>query len=300
MAIMIWFRACWLSVAVLCSAMPAAAVDLPKAVRQAMAGKRGTAAVVDVDSGRVLASFNLSAAARRVVRPGSAVKPFTLLALLASGKLEPATTLACRRKLTIAGHKLDCGHPEAGHPLDAASALAYSCNDYFTSMATLLTPAELQQALLKAGLGSASGLVAHEARGEVLLSTTREQLQLQSIGEANVRTTPLALLAAYRKLALQRRNPPDPALHTVFAGLEGSADFGMARLAKSNEQMKIAGKTGTSLADEGIWTHGWFVGFAPAEAPEVAIVVFLERGTGPADAAPIARKILSAYVRTNN
>jgi penicillin-binding protein 2 len=42
-------------------------------------------------------------------------------------------------------------------------------------------------------------------------------------------------------------------------------------------------------------THAWFVGYAPAEEPEIALVVFLERGTGAGDAAPLAGKILRHY-----
>jgi cell division protein FtsI/penicillin-binding protein 2 len=42
-------------------------------------------------------------------------------------------------------------------------------------------------------------------------------------------------------------------------------------------------------------THSWFVGYAPAEAPEVALVVFLQHGTGGTDAAPLAARILRQY-----
>ena len=59
--------------------------------------------------------------------------------------------------------------------------------------------------------------------------------------------------------------------------------------------MKVAGKTGTSLAEEGAWTHAWFAGYAPADKPEIVLVVFLEKGYGPSDAAGVARKIFAAY-----
>jgi penicillin-binding protein 2 len=42
-------------------------------------------------------------------------------------------------------------------------------------------------------------------------------------------------------------------------------------------------------------THGWFVGFAPADQPTIAIAVFLEYGTGAGDAAQVARQILTYY-----
>lgn len=42
-------------------------------------------------------------------------------------------------------------------------------------------------------------------------------------------------------------------------------------------------------------THGWFIGFAPADQPTIAIAVFLERGTGAADAARIAKDVFTYY-----
>jgi peptidoglycan glycosyltransferase len=60
----------------------------------------------------------------------------------------------------------------------------------------------------------------------------------------------------------------------------------------------VAGKTGTAQADGGA-PHAWFTAFAPAEAPEVAVAVIVERGgslgneaTGGAVAAPIAARVL--------
>lgn len=58
--------------------------------------------------------------------------------------------------------------------------------------------------------------------------------------------------------------------------------------------VKVAGKTGTAQ-NPGI-DHALFVAYAPADAPEIAIAVIMENaGHGGAMAAPMARKILSAY-----
>jgi penicillin-binding protein 2 len=69
----------------------------------------------------------------------------------------------------------------------------------------------------------------------------------------------------------------------------------MGRMAQPDAPMKVAGKTGTALADEGPWTHAWFAGYAPAENPQIALVVFLEKGHGGTDAASVAREILAAF-----
>jgi len=64
--------------------------------------------------------------------------------------------------------------------------------------------------------------------------------------------------------------------------------------------VSVAGKTGTAefgprRADGSYETHAWYTGFAPFEAPEVSVTVFLERGVGANDAAPLAAKILDYY-----
>ena len=115
-----------------------------------------------------------------------------------------------------------------------------------------------------------------------------------------MKVTPLEMLAAYRALALRRAATDSSAAErTVFQGLEEATAYGMARLA-SVPEMKVAGKTGTPRADEGSWTNGWCAGYGPADKPEIAVVVFLERGTGPGDAAPLAAEIFQAWYKSTH
>ncbi len=58
----------------------------------------------------------------------------------------------------------------------------------------------------------------------------------------------------------------------------------------------IAGKTGTAQAPP-YPDHAWFVGFAPAEKPEIVVAVFLEFGEHGYAAARIASKIIEAYLK---
>jgi len=65
------------------------------------------------------------------------------------------------------------------------------------------------------------------------------------------------------------------------------------------EGLVSAGKTGTAQNPHGE-PHGWFIGFAPFDDPQVAFCVFIENGgSGSGAAAPIARKILSFLVENN-
>ncbi|HEV2422021.1 MAG TPA: penicillin-binding transpeptidase domain-containing protein [Candidatus Acidoferrales bacterium] len=279
-----------------CSAVSGA--DLNSKVTRIMDRRSGTAIVADVRYGKLLAFYRPDIAARRLVRPGSAFKPFVLLALLGSGKLKPTESLVCIRNLHVGNHDLSCSHPPTG-PLDATEALAYSCNDFFATFGLRLSAAELQDAFDKAGFASPTGFLPGEAEGSIRRAQTDEERQLQAVGEGELRITPLEMLAAYRTLALRRTNSATSATdEAVFAGLEQSAAYGMARLA-AIPVIKVAGKTGTPQAEDGSWTHGWFAGYAPADKPEIVVVVFLERGDGPGDAAPLASEIFRAWYMTS-
>jgi cell division protein FtsI/penicillin-binding protein 2 len=273
-----------------------AAQDLQAEVDRAMAGRSGSAVIADVSTGKVLAAYNLKGAARRVAPPGSAIKPFVLRALIDNHVVEHNKPLMCNRKLRVGSHDLACGHPQLP-AFDPASAVAYSCNTYFAEMGAQLKPEALRDSLLSSGVTGRFGASSEEIAGNVILSRSREELQLQSLGETNAFVTPLNLLNAYRRLAMQRKSA-DGKYSPVYSGLDGAVRFGMSRLASSPD-IPISGKTGTARAIEGHWTHAWFAGFAPSDEPRVAVVVFLERGTGPADAAPIARKLFEAYMRSS-
>jgi penicillin-binding protein 2 len=80
-------------------------------------------------------------------------------------------------------------------------------------------------------------------------------------------------------------------LHTA---LIGTVERGTARRVYFPD-IKIAGKTGTAQNPQG-GDHAWFVSFAPADNPEIAIAVIVENGGGgSANAVPIGRLIYEAY-----
>jgi penicillin-binding protein 2 len=86
---------------------------------------------------------------------------------------------------------------------------------------------------------------------------------------------------------------------------------GTAVYASLGAPYKIAGKTGTAQVvamkqgekydvknvDERLRDHAWFIAYAPAEAPRIAMAVLVENGGhGGGTAAPIARKVLDYYL----
>jgi penicillin-binding protein A len=65
--------------------------------------------------------------------------------------------------------------------------------------------------------------------------------------------------------------------------------------------ISVAGKTGTAETGAAGRNNTWFIAFAPADDPEVAVAVALsdQSGTGGATAAPIARAIMEAALGRN-
>jgi penicillin-binding protein 2 len=98
----------------------------------------------------------------------------------------------------------------------------------------------------------------------------------------------------------------------VFDGMEGAVSpSGTAHVAGAGAKYKWAGKTGTAQVvtvkqtestkhkdvDERKREHAWFIAFAPADDPKIAVSVLVENaGFGATAAAPIARKVLDAYL----
>jgi cell division protein FtsI/penicillin-binding protein 2 len=65
-----------------------------------------------------------------------------------------------------------------------------------------------------------------------------------------------------------------------------------------NEAYTAAGKTGTAEWEEGKKSHGWFVGFAPASAPQIVVSIIVEEGGSGSEAAvPIAKAIFDTKFR---
>lgn len=67
------------------------------------------------------------------------------------------------------------------------------------------------------------------------------------------------------------------------------------------DYMQVAGKTGTADKNNGL-LDAWFVGFAPAYNPKLAIALVVEDSTdtGGESAAPIARDIISEIYNNIN
>jgi len=124
--------------------------------------------------------------------------------------------------------------------------------------------------------------VVHEiddAAGNVVVPPQREVVRHVGVSDAN-----LAVIREGMRLAVEGGSAVNGFLPgQKIAGKTGTAEFGVA--------IKPAGETSNGSYNE----HGWFISFAPYNDPQVALVVFDERGGGAVTAAPAAKKIWDYY-----
>jgi peptidoglycan glycosyltransferase len=64
--------------------------------------------------------------------------------------------------------------------------------------------------------------------------------------------------------------------------------------------VKVGGKTGTAEVGDGT-SHSWFIGFAPADVPRIAVAVIMEhQGSGSDFATPAAQSVMRAALEYSN
>ena len=96
----------------------------------------------------------------------------------------------------------------------------------------------------------------------------------------------------------------------IMDGMRMTMTIGTERAIQTSAEYHMAGKTGTAQAysvarterldrevEESLRDHSWFIAFAPAEDPQIAVAVIVEHGEhGASAAAPIAGEIVKAYL----
>jgi penicillin-binding protein 2 len=230
-------------------------------------------------------------AKRWLLPPGSVLKPFSLMALIQSGKLSDRDSVVCGRHLTLEGHYFHCAHPITDLPMTATRAIAYSCNSAVAQFTARLAPGELSVFLRRQGFSSATRLLSGaEALGNVAEVHTSEAQAVQALGAGHIEATPLSILRAYNHLAMMAA---DPLCAPVVQGLEDAVQWGTAQAVRMNSNT-VAAKTGTVPLPGG--SHAAIcAGFAPSRQPQVVFAAVLRGRAGGSDAAPVAARILRSY-----
>jgi penicillin-binding protein 2 len=265
--------------------------------------------------------------------PGSIIKPFFALAGLETGVLTTRTALTCPGGYQLGRRFFRCWRRHGF--VDFYDSIAHSCDTFYYITGQKLGPERLAHWARAFGLGAATGIdLPHERKGLVPDPDWKRAVYKQpwfggetlnyGIGQGYLLVTPLQMAVAtmgianrgvlYRPhLVRQIIAPNGEVLYTaqpevihrvrasqahwdaVIAGMVQVVERGTARRAKLNG-ITVAGKTGSAEFRKGGKTHAWFIAFAPAENPRVALCVMAEEaGHGGEVAVPIATEWLKTF-----
>jgi peptidoglycan glycosyltransferase len=268
--------------------------------------------------------------------PGSTFKVITSAAALSSGKYTPDTSIPAPTVLDLPqttatlknfGGEV-CGN---GKTMTLADALRISCNTAFGGLGMQLGDSALRNQAEKFGLDDNGLKVPLNVATSVFPDPLSKPQEAQAaIGQYDVRVTPLqmAMVAAgvanggsiMKPYLVREVQAPDlstlsqtrPEVYkravsqTVADQLTAMMELVVSSGTGTAAQIpgvQVAGKTGTAQHAVGGAPHAWFIGFAPAQNPQVAVAVLVEDGgslgseaTGGRVAAPIARDIMRAVL----
>jgi penicillin-binding protein 2 len=279
----------------------------------------------------------LNRATQGLYPPGSTFKIFTTLAGLRGGTLHPTDVFHCDGFLEVAGRRFLCHHASGHGDLSLREALAHSCNVFAYQTGLAAGPDALVAEARRFHFDEPTGIdLPFETRQMLVPDPAGKSMSDRgdwtaidtanlSIGQGFLRYSPLQAACAIASLARREtrtvptllfqpgrhpsgNRPPEPLglaesdYAALIEGLQAVVRTGIGQDAQV-PGVSLAGKSGTAqvMRKEGMMNVAWFVAFAPADKPEIAIAVAMEGdqpGTefaGAEHAAPIVREIAGAY-----
>lgn len=260
--------------------------------------------------------------------PGSIWKPVTLLAALDSMVVKPNEKFHVSEAIYLGKTRFgDWTSKE--DVLSIPECLAWSRDTALYQIGRRLKPKQIKDWGIKLGAGRKTGI---ELLGEEVGIVPDEDWKKKNIGEpwypgntlhyaigqSFLLITPTQAARIYSAIATGSTIPKlhlikkvndynkflqapdtfkiDPnLLKVVKKGLELCVEKGTGVAAKL-DSVKVAGKTGSAEVPGTGKTHGWFSAYAPADKPEIVVVVITEKaGHGGTTAAPIVKGIFENY-----
>jgi len=272
----------------------------------------------------------LNRAVATAFEPGSVFKLVTATAALEEGIVDRATTFSAPGYFRLGRWVFK--DLRAWGTVTFIQGIVNSINVVFYTLGYRLGGETLAAYAKRMGLGELTGVdLPGEVAGTIPSPSTKQQLVGEpwypgdavnmSIGQGAVTVTPVQVARMMASIAnggtllrprllrlvydrtgptapvppeAQRRGLYSPrALAVLREGLLAAVERGTGR-ASAIATVRVAGKTGSAENPRGK-PHAWFAGYAPAEAPRVVVVAFVEHGfRGGLASAPIVRRVMEA------
>jgi penicillin-binding protein 2 len=266
--------------------------------------------------------------------PGSTFKMVSALAALDMGIITTSYTTTCNGGFTF-GRFFKC-HGNHG-TVNVVTAIEKSCNTFFYKLIYKIGLDKWKEYASKFGFGKVTNVDLTEEVSGLIPGEDyyikrygdkwpRSIMASLGIGQGEVSVTPIQL-AQYVSLIANDGKTKTP--HIVrgyiddnteklvpleYKDINASINQSALDIVKNAmylvvnghgtathirlPDIAICGKTGTAQNPHGK-DHAWFVGFAPYENPKIAIAVLVENaGFGGTHAAPIAQKVIQAYMNS--
>ena len=263
--------------------------------------------------------------------PGSTFKLIDTVAALESGKYTTDTMIPNPSELplpdtTVTLPNYRQGGCAARSQVNLQFALEQSCNTPFAQIAMELGQDEIRKTAENFGYGQELSIPLEVTPSVFPEEMNQAQLALSSIGQYDVRTTPLQVAMTSAAIANDgvmmkpslvknvrssdlsvidefkaeqlRRSTDAETAQTVTELMTSVVDNGIASGA-AVPGVKVAGKTGTAETGEDGLNDSWFTGFAPADDPQLAVAVVVEDvdvTTGSTVTSPSARQLFEAVL----
>ena len=265
--------------------------------------------------------------------PGSTFKIITFIAGLVDAGIDPSLTFFCPGKFQLGNKTFRCWYKKGHGNMSLIPALTQSCNVYFYQLGLKTGSRSLEKFARQFHLGEKTGIpIPSEKRGlipsaewklrKMHIRWQRGDTVNMAIGQGAVWVTPVQMACLIATVAnsgayyqpylvdsivdssgktIFKNTPhkkddvmlPPRVWDLLHIGLESVVTNGTGRGCYIPE-VKVAGKTGTAQNPQGN-DHAWFVSYAPADKPELALAVIVENGGhGGTAAVPITRKIYEA------
>jgi len=278
----------------------------------------------------------LNRATQGLYAPGSTFKVVTATAALESGKYTPQTTIdghgSCLTN--VQGQPLCNAGGESAGVVSLTDALTFSYNTVFAQVGEKVGVSRLYSTMDGFGFFTdppldypsdemnPSGLY---AGGHLLRRSAPVDIARVAIGQERLGVTPMQMAEVAATVANHgvRMRPslvdrvtspggstisqtrPEELQRVMSATTASELTDMMRRVVEEGTgqeanlgSLSVAGKTGTAETGVTGLNTAWFIAFAPAEHPRIAIAVVIERTPefGGTVAAPIARDVITAYL----
>lgn len=273
-------------------------------------------------------------ATQQLTAPGSTFKPITVIAGLQERVISPDSSVLCDGVFDKVSPNLKCWkHTGHGNVINAPTALQYSCNDYLCDIAYRLGTINGMEYTDNAALESLqeySKLFYLDKKSGVEIAESQPHVTdaygiPSAIGQGTHNYATVQLVRYVNTIA-SRGNVFQLSLVKGIADTNGNfvennavlenkvelpdsvwdtVSSGMVQFAQNNSvlrdmEISIAGKTGTAQESKRRPDHALFVGYAPAETPEITIAVRIANGYGSSNSTAVGKDIFNYYFGLEN